>query len=74
MKHTNMDKIFNITGVSRADIEGICYDGKIAQSFSDEDMKGIAFKMHDMYLECCYWIALEMIVDEIIEERKGETK
>lgn len=59
-----MQKIFNITGVSREDLESIGFE---AEQITDEQMEIVASKMADYYLEYRgFWEDLESVAIDIL--------
>lgn len=57
-----MKEHFEITSVSRADLEEKGFD---VSDVTDETMERLASKMADDYLEQMYWISLEIIAEEL---------
>lgn len=51
---------FEITSVSRADLEELGYN---TSKVSDEKMEYLAKKLADDYLEQMFWISLDIIAD-----------
>lgn len=58
-----MSKGFNITSVSREDLESRGFD---TTNITDEQMEELARKMCDDYLEQLFWISLDIIAEDII--------
>ncbi len=58
-----MGKGFNITSVSREDLESRGFD---TTNITDEQMERLAQKMCDDYLEQMFWISLDIIAEDII--------
>ena len=58
-----MNKEFNITSVSREDLE---YRGFDTTNITDAQMERLARKMCDDYLEQMFWISLDIIAEDII--------
>ena len=58
-----MNKEFNITSVSREDLE---YRGFDTTNITDAQMEELARKMCDDYLEQMFWISLDIIAEDII--------
>ena len=58
-----MSKEFNITSVSREDLE---YRGFDTTNITDAQMERLAQKMCDDYLEQMFWISLDIIAEDII--------
>jgi len=68
---TNPDNLFTpykITSVSRDDIENL-FDGAVAKSITDEDMREIASRMEDDYIENLFWTSLKIITQDILDKR-----
>ena len=61
-------RIFNITGVARDDLLALFpqYKDTIAK-LSDTEMDYLAGKMADGYLDCCFWIQLCYLGEEILK-------
>ena len=62
-----MSKEFNITSVSREDLE---YRGFDTTNITDEQMEELARKMCDDYLEQMFWISLDIIAEDIMGFKK----
>jgi len=60
---------FKITSVCRGDIDPKKYPEKFIASLSDGDMNWIASKMANAYCDCCFWIALDCMLENIMEEK-----
>lgn len=58
-----MSKGFNITSVSREDLESRGFD---TTNITDAQMEELARKMCDDYLEQMFWISLDIIAEDII--------
>ena len=58
-----MSKEFNITSVTREDLESRGFD---TTNITDEQMEELARKMCDDYLEQMFWISLDIIAEDII--------
>ena len=58
-----MKEEFNITSVSREDLESRGFD---TTNITDEQMERLAQKMCDDYLEQMFWISLDIIAEDII--------
>lgn len=58
-----MSKEFEITSVSREDLESRGFD---TTNITDEQMEELARKMCDDYLEQMFWISLDIIAEDII--------
>ena len=58
-----MNKEFNITSVTREDLEMRGFD---TTNITDEQMERLAQKMCDDYLEQMFWISLDIIAEDII--------
>jgi hypothetical protein len=56
-----MTDYFEITALSRDDIESIGYSAK---NLTDQEMKAIAEKMGEMFCDSNYWEILEAILNE----------
>ncbi len=62
-----MGHVFPITGVAREDLLSVFPDSKEAiERVSDEDMEYVARKMADGYLECCFWIQLRELGEQVL--------
>ena len=66
-----MKENFEITSVSRADLEHLGFD---TTNVTDEDMETIASKMEDAYLDDCFWIDLKIIAGEYMDIPRKETE
>lgn len=53
---------FNITSVSREDLEGIGYD---TSNVDDDTMEHLASKMADAYCDNGFWIDLPILADHL---------
>lgn len=62
-----MNKEFNITSVSRQDLE---YRGFDTTNITDAQMERLAQKMCDDYLEQMFWISLDIIAEDIMGFKK----
>ena len=62
-----MDKGFNITSVSREDLESRGFD---TTNITDAQMEELARKMCDDYLEQMFWISLDIIAEDIMGFKK----
>lgn len=62
-----MNKGFNITSVSRQDLEMRGFD---TTNITDEQMERLAEKMCDDYLEQMFWISLDIIAEDIMGFKK----
>jgi hypothetical protein len=68
MKNENIDKnkAFEITSICRADLDG---QGIASDMLDDADMKLLASKMADAYLDTGgYWESAEIIANDIIAD------
>lgn len=65
----DLGKEFKITSVCRGDIDQKKYPKQFIASLSDSDMERIASKMADAYCDCCFWIALNYQLENLMEER-----
>lgn len=65
-----MKESFIIAHVSRADLEFIGYD---TSEVSDEDMKYLAKKLGNDYLDQLFWSSLPIIVDYLEIPKKQDT-
>jgi hypothetical protein len=63
------NKSFEITSICREDMQSIGFD---TTTLSDDDMKIIASKMADHFLECCYWQNLESILIDLYDLKQGD--
>lgn len=62
-----MSKEFEITSVSREDLESRGFD---TTNITDEQMEELARKMCDDYLEQMFWISLDIIAEDIMGFKK----
>lgn len=62
-----MGKGFNITSVSREDLESRGFD---TTNITDAQMEELARKMCDDYLEQMFWISLDIIAEDIMGFKK----
>ena len=62
-----MNKEFNITSVSREDLE---YRGFDTTNITDAQMERLAQKLCDDYLEQMFWISLDIIAEDIMGFKK----
>ena len=62
-----MNKEFNITSVSREDLESRGFD---TTNITDAQMERLAQKMCDDYLEQMFWISLDIIAEDIMGFKK----
>ena len=62
-----MDKGFNITSVSREDLESRGFD---TTNITDAQMEELARKMCDDYLEQMFWISLDIIAEDTMGFKK----
>ena len=69
MSKIDLGKSFQITSVCRADIDEKKYPKKFIAGLTDFDMERIASKMASAYCDCCFWIALDCMLENIMEER-----
>lgn len=58
---------FTITTIHREDLAGVIGEEK-ANAFTDSDMKHLASKMSDDYLNQLYWESMKTIVEFLIED------
>lgn len=72
MDSETLHKPFPITSVCRADLKAFFSEEQIAQ-LDDGDMVDIAGKMADAYCEIVFWIDLEIIAQDVLEEKARET-
>lgn len=63
------NEFFPITSVSRADLESKGFD---TSEITDDQMKRLASKMADDYLEQMYWISMKIIAEELGFPKKSE--
>ena len=56
------NEFFPITSVSRDDLESKGFD---TSEITDDQMKRLASKMADDYLEQMYWISMTIIAEEL---------
>ena len=61
-KKEPLSESFPITSVSRADLD---YKGYDTKKITDENMKALAKKMSDTYLEGSFWIDLDYLADHL---------
>ena len=69
MTSEKLNKPFPITSVCRADIKTEKYPKEFIESLDNDDMFHIAGKMADAYCECCFWVALECQLDNLMKEK-----
>ena len=62
-----MNKGFNITSVSRQDLE---YRGFDTTNITDAQMEELAQRMCNDYLEQMFWISLDIIAEDIMGFKK----
>ena len=62
-----MNKEFKITSVTREDLEMRGFD---TTNITDAQMKRLAQKMCDDYLEQMFWISLDIIAEDIMGFKK----
>ena len=62
-----MNKGFNITSVTREDLEMRGFD---TTNITDAQMERLAQKMCDDYLEQMFWISLDIIAEDIMGFKK----
>ena len=62
-----MNKGYNITSVSRQDLEMRGFD---TTNITDAQMERLAQKMCDDYLEQMFWISLDIIAEDIMGFKK----
>ena len=62
-----MNKEFNITSVTREDLEMRGFD---TTNITDAQMERLAQKMCDDYLEQMFWISLDIIAEDIMGFKK----
>jgi len=67
-KMVDMAKMFPLTSICRDDVAMVLGKEK-AEKLVDWDMKRLAEKMTNAYLENGYWVDLQIIVEYILEEK-----
>ena len=67
-----LEKVFPLTGVSRADLKRVHFGQEQVEQFSDGDMEAIARKMEDAYVEASFWGDLEYATGKLLEEKLGK--
>lgn len=55
-------KVFHITGVARADLQGFGYD---TENVSDDTMRAIASQMAEAYVGGQFWADLKIITNSM---------
>lgn len=70
MDNDKLYKSFPITSVCRADLQDH-YTQEQIDSLDDDDMREIAEKMQEAYTENVFWIDLEIIVENILSDKKN---
>ena len=64
------DGYFKITSLHRDDLEELGFD---TRNIDDDQMRCLAAKMADNYLECCFWHDLEVFAADFeIPSRKRD--
>lgn len=64
----DMNKGFEVSSVCRADLQEHFTKKQIAK-LTDRDMKWLARKMGDSFCDCCYWEALQVGVERLLEDK-----
>jgi hypothetical protein len=64
-----MDTPFNIISVCREDVATVIKDKKTAEALTDDEMRRIANKMSDAYLNNGYWQDLKEITEMVLKGR-----
>ena len=72
MKKINLDKAFVIATICRKDLIG-SYTLEQVADLTDADMKRIASKMGDSYLDMGYWEDMEAHTDNVFEKKYEKT-
>ena len=67
-----LEKVFPLTGVSRADLKRVGFSQEQVEQFSDGDMEAIARMMEDAYVEASFWGDLEYAAGKFLEEKPGK--
>ena len=64
----DMFKMFPITCICRKDLKSYLTEKEI-ENFTDNDMKYLASKIANAYIENSYWIDLEILAKDILENK-----
>ena len=67
-----LEKVFPLTGVSRADLKRVGFSQEQIEQLSDEDMQAIARIMEDAYVEASFWDDLEYAAGKVSQESRSE--
>ena len=66
-----LHEIYPITGVSRADLqERLHYSAQDIQELADQDMREIAGKLEDGYVELELWNHVGIVTDEVLAQKR----
>jgi len=68
----NWNKEFPLTSICRHDLRDINLTTQEIESLDNEDMKRIASKLADAYLENGFWDDLKIIVEDILKDKDKE--
>ena len=60
---------YEITSVSKDDLEQAGFSEEQIALLDDSDMERIASKMADAYCDNCYWIDLPIITEYVLESK-----
>ena len=64
-----LEKVFPLTGVSRADLKRVYFSQEQVEQLSDGDMEAIARIMEDAYVDTSFWGDLEYAAGKFLEEK-----
>lgn len=64
-----MKEFFEITSISRDDLESLGYK---TDNITDEQMERLAKKMADDYLEQMYWLSMDILAESMGFEKKKD--
>lgn len=64
-----MAEFFEVTSISRGDLEALGYK---TDNITDDEMKRLASKMADDYLEQMYWISMNILAEDMGFEKEEE--
>jgi hypothetical protein len=64
------ESLFPITAVSRDDLKQVNFSDEEAAQLTDEDMRKIAEKMEDHYVNDWFWDDLKYFAEDILEKKQ----
>ena len=67
-----LEKVFPLTGVSRADLKRASFSQEQVEQFTDGEMEAIARIMEDAYVEASFWGDLEYAAGKVSQESRSE--